>query len=123
MTWVTWSSGVVLAADLRRHAADILQALRQSVERIVLLAGHALQGVGDRLRVAVGIVGKAGGVIARILQCGQLAERVERPCQGATQGAASIQRVFLEAVAGIVQRVVNGVPTLSSISVKRSAAS
>ncbi len=100
---------VVLTADLRRDAADVLQGLRQAVERVVLLAGHALQCVGDRLRVAVGIVGKAGGVVARILQRGQLAKRVERPRQGATQRAASIQRVFLEAVAGVVQRVVNGV--------------
>jgi len=100
---------VVLAADLRRHAADVLQDLRQAVQRVVLLAGHALQCVGHGLRVAVGIVGKAGSVVARILQCGQLAERVERPRQSTAQGTAGIQRVFLETVAGVVQRVVNRV--------------
>lgn len=76
---------VVLAANLRRHAAVVLQGLGQAVQRIELLAGHPLQCISHRLRVAVGIVGKAGSVIASILQRGQLAERVERPRQCTAQ--------------------------------------
>ena len=86
---------VVLAADLRRHAADVLQGLGQSVERVVLLAGHALQGVGHGLRVAIGIVGKAGGVIPCVLQHGQLAERVERACQGTLPPAMAADYALL----------------------------
>ncbi|MNS63308.1 hypothetical protein D3C72_963990 [compost metagenome] len=100
---------VVAGADLRSDTAHVLQGLRQPVQWIVLLVRHPLQGIGDRLRIAIGVVRKAGGVVAGILQRGQLPECVVDTGQRAAQRTPCIDRVFLQTVAGVVQGVVNGV--------------
>ncbi|EFF45250.1 hypothetical protein XAUB_06420 [Xanthomonas citri pv. aurantifolii str. ICPB 11122] len=100
---------VVLELGVGLDAGDILQRARQAIERVVLALRCGCQRIGHGGGVAVGVVGEvcriAGGGGLRL----ELAELVVDTRERALQCARGIGGVFLDAIAGIVQRVVDGI--------------
>ncbi len=90
-------------------AGDILQRVREAIERVVLALRRGCQRIGHFGGVAVGVVREVGRVAGGGGLGLELAELVVHARERALQRGGRVLGVFLDAIAGVVQRVVDGI--------------
>ena len=79
--------------------------LVEAVERIIGIGAQPIERVGDGDDVAVVIVGVGGGLVDGADVLLQMVQCVEHAAVGSHQGIGAVVQLFLDAVAGVVQRI------------------
>jgi hypothetical protein len=101
--------GIVVKPGLGVDATDVLQGPAEPVQRIVVVVGDATQRVGGGIKVAAGIVSEPGCVTSGVFGRLQLAQLVIDARQGALEGVVAALDLFLDAVPGVIQGVMDSV--------------